>query len=51
MEAALENGKEIIICDRPMIPNGNYFDGFMLDERLKSFVGLIDVPIAYGMKL
>ncbi|HMS64470.1 MAG TPA: DUF1343 domain-containing protein [Ignavibacteria bacterium] len=49
MEAAAENNKEFIVCDRPIIPNGNYTDGFMLDEQLSSFVGLIDVPIAYGM--
>lgn len=49
MEAAADNGKKIIICDRPLIPDGNYVDGFMLNEEEKSFVGLIDVPVAYGM--
>lgn len=49
MESAVENNKGMIICDRPMIPYGNYVDGFMLNERNKSFVGLIDVPAAYGM--
>jgi len=49
MEAAVENSKQIVICDRPIIPNGNYVDGFLLDESESSFVGLIDVRIAYGM--
>lgn len=49
MESAVENNKEFIVCDRPMIPNANYVDGFTLDESEKSFVGLIDVPVAYGM--
>jgi uncharacterized protein YbbC (DUF1343 family) len=49
MESAVENNKEFIVCDRPVIPDANYADGFMLDESEKSFVGLIDVPMAYGM--
>ncbi len=49
MEASIENNKQIIVCDRPIIPNGNYVDGFMLEENEKSFVGLINVPVAYGM--
>lgn len=49
MEAAMENNKEIIVCDRPMIPNANYVDGFMLDNSEESFVGMINVPVAYGM--
>jgi len=49
MESAVENKKEFIVCDRPVIPNADYTDGFLLDEDVKSFVGLIDVPIAYAM--
>jgi len=49
MEAAIENDKEIIICDRPIILNGNYVDGFTLNPSVSSFVGLLQVPIAYGM--
>lgn len=49
MESATELGKEFIVCDRPMMPNGNYTDGYMLDESQNSFVGMIDIPIAYGM--
>lgn len=49
MEAAYSSDKKIIVCDRPMIGNPSYSDGFMLDEEVKSFVGLLDIPIAYGM--
>lgn len=49
MEAAYENNKEFIVCDRPMIPNAEYVDGFMLQDGLESFVGMLHIPIAYGM--
>lgn len=49
MEAAYENEKEFIVCDRPMIPNAEYADGFMLDDGQESFVGMLHIPIAYGM--
>ncbi|MBK9334294.1 MAG: DUF1343 domain-containing protein [Ignavibacteria bacterium] len=49
MEAATELGKDFIVCDRPLMPDGNYTDGYMLDENQESFVGMIDIPIAYGM--
>lgn len=49
IESAVENNKEVIVCDRPLIPFGKYTDGFMLDSEVSSFVGMINVPIAYGM--
>ncbi len=49
METAYSNDKKMIVCDRPMIGNPSYLDGFMLDEDVKSFVGLLDIPVAYGM--
>lgn len=49
IESAVENNKEVIVCDRPLIPYGRYTDGFMLDDEVSSFVGLINIPIAYGM--
>ncbi|HCN37370.1 MAG TPA: hypothetical protein DIS94_06630 [Bacteroidetes bacterium] len=51
MEAAIENNKKLVICDRPIIPNPNYIDGFMLDNDVKSFVGLLDIPISYGLTI
>ncbi|MBL8007080.1 MAG: DUF1343 domain-containing protein [Ignavibacteria bacterium] len=49
MESAAENNKKFIVCDRPVIPYGNYTDGFLLDQDITSFVGMINVPAAYGM--
>ncbi len=49
MEAATENGVKFVVTDRPIIPDANYVDGFMLEDNVKSFVGLLDIPIAYGM--
>ncbi|MBK6505334.1 MAG: DUF1343 domain-containing protein [Ignavibacteria bacterium] len=49
MQAATENDKKIVICDRPIIPDANYVDGFVLEDSYKSFVGLLNVPAAYAM--
>lgn len=49
IEAALENGKKIIVCDRPVIINPDYVDGFMLESKFSSFVGQIPTPVCYGM--
>ena len=50
MEAAAENGLEVIVLDRPN-PNGGRIDGEVLNMRYKSFVGLHPVPILYGMTI
>src|SRR5258706_489052 len=47
MEACAENGKKMIVLDRPN-PNASYVDGPVLDMELKSFVGMDPMPIAYG---
>ncbi|MBK7383741.1 MAG: DUF1343 domain-containing protein [Flavobacteriales bacterium] len=48
MEAAMENGKKVIVLDRPD-PNGFYVDGPVLDPAYRSFVGMHPVPIVHGM--
>ncbi|MFN8114721.1 MAG: DUF1343 domain-containing protein [Bacteroidia bacterium] len=48
MEACAENNKELIILDRPN-PNGFYIDGPLMTDKYKSFLGLHNVPIVYGM--
>ena len=48
MEACGENNKELIILDRPN-PNGFYIDGPVMTNQYKSFLGLHNVPIVYGM--
>lgn len=48
MEACAENGKPLVILDRPN-PNGFYIDGPVMTDIYKSFLGLHDVPVVYGM--
>jgi uncharacterized protein YbbC (DUF1343 family) len=48
MEACAENGKKVIIFDRPN-PNGNYIDGPMLKPGFESFVGMHNIPIVHGL--
>src|SRR5690606_7672205 len=50
MEAVAENGKKVIVLDRPN-PNGHYVDGPVLDMKFKSFVGMHPVPVVYGMTI
>lgn len=50
MEACAENGKKIIVLDRPN-PNGHYIDGPVLEKSQKSFVGMQPVPVVYGMTI
>lgn len=47
MEACAENGKELIILDRPN-PNA-YVDGPILDMKYKSGIGQFPIPITHGM--
>ncbi len=49
IEAAAESGVQMIVCDRPMITNPNFTEGFMLEPAFESFVGKIPAPQAYGM--
>ncbi len=48
MEAAAENGKEVLILDRPN-PNGHYVDGPVLEKEHTSFVGMHPIPIVHGL--
>ncbi|MBD0284639.1 MAG: DUF1343 domain-containing protein [Flavisolibacter sp.] len=50
MEACAENGRELLILDRPN-PNGYLVDGPVLDMRLKSGIGQFPIPIAHGMTI
>jgi uncharacterized protein YbbC (DUF1343 family) len=49
MEACAENGKGLIILDRPN-PNA-YVDGPILDMKLKSGIGRFPIPITHGMTI
>jgi len=48
MEACEENGKELLILDRPN-PNGYFIDGPVLDMKLKSGIGMFPIPITHGL--
>lgn len=47
MEACAEQGKQIIVLDRPN-PNGHYVDGPVLDMRFTSFIGIAPLPVVHG---
>jgi uncharacterized protein YbbC (DUF1343 family) len=48
MEAAAEQGKTVIVLDRPN-PNGAVVDGPVLEAKHSSFVGLDPLPICHGL--
>ena len=47
MEACAENNIKMLILDRPN-PNGNYFDGPILQPAFRSFVGMDPIPVVHG---
>lgn len=51
MEAAVENGKRVIVLDRPNPLGGNLVDGNVLKKSLSSFVGIAPIPYIYGMTI
>lgn len=50
MDACAEEGKRVIVLDRPN-PNGHTVDGPLLDERFRSGVGAIPVPVLHGLTM
>ncbi|MBS1682456.1 MAG: DUF1343 domain-containing protein [Bacteroidetes bacterium] len=48
MEACQENGKTLLILDRPN-PNGYLIDGPVLDMQFKSGIGMFPIPMAHGL--
>ena len=48
MEACAENGKEMLLLDRPN-PNGYLIDGPVLDMKYKSGIGMFPIPMAHGL--
>ena len=50
MEACAENGKPLIILDRPN-PNGDYIDGPILKKGFSSFVGIHPIPVVHGLSV
>ena len=50
MDACASASKPVIILDRPN-PNGFYVDGPLLKQGYESVVGLLPLPVVYGMTL
>lgn len=50
MEAAAENNVEVIVLDRPN-PHDGYIDGPILKSQWKSFIGMHNIPIVYGLTI
>ena len=50
MEACAENNISLIVLDRPN-PNAHYIDGPILEKENRSFVGMHNVPVVYGMTI
>jgi uncharacterized protein YbbC (DUF1343 family) len=48
MEACAENGKTLIVLDRPN-PNGDYVDGPIMQKQFTSFIGMHPIPIVHGL--
>lgn len=48
MEACADNGKELLILDRPN-PNGYLIDGPVLDMKYKSGIGMFPLPMSHGL--
>ena len=46
MQACAENGKELVVLDRPN--PCDYVDGPVLKKEYKSFVGMLPVPVLHG---
>jgi uncharacterized protein YbbC (DUF1343 family) len=48
MEACHDNGKELLILDRPN-PNAYLIDGPILDMKYKSGIGMFPLPMSHGL--
>ncbi len=49
MEAAAENGKEVIVLDRPNPLGGNKVEGNIVEPGNFSFVSQFEIPYLYGL--
>jgi uncharacterized protein YbbC (DUF1343 family) len=49
MEAAAEVNISFVVLDRPNPLGGEKIDGPLMEDSLKSFVGLLPIPVVYGL--
>lgn len=50
MEACAESKLPLVVLDRPN-PHAHYIDGPLLEDEFKSFVGMHNVPVVYGLTI
>ena len=50
MEACAESNIPLIVLDRPN-PHAHYVDGPVMEDEFKSFVGMHNVPVIYGLTI
>ena len=48
MESCARFGVDFMVLDRPN-PNGDYFDGPVLDLEFRSFIGKHEIPVVHGL--
>lgn len=51
MEAAAEQGKQVVVLDRPNPVGGLALEGNLLQPTCRSFVGLYPIPMRHGLTL
>lgn len=51
MEAAAENKRRVVVCDRPNPTGGAVIDGPILEPAFKSFIGIAPIPVVHGMTI
>lgn len=51
MEAAAENDIRFVVLDRPNPLGGKQFEGPLLDDATRSFVGFHSIPVRHGMTI
>ncbi len=49
MQAAREQGKRVVVCDRPNPINGIDIEGSLLESGHESFVGMFPIPMRHGL--
>lgn len=49
MEACKKYGKTFVVLDRPNPISCKYVEGFIVEDEVKSFVGIDNLPMAHGM--
>ena len=49
MEAAAENGKQVVVLDRPNPLGGNRIEGPLVEKEFTSFISQYPIPYVYGL--